>query len=137
MILATTTPATPKAPTGYSKAAQRFSLSWSFWCLPPGSPTKVITDYLFTIEQNKAFGLPLGEKSVVFFSFALIHCNQMRKTHKGIAKRFKVTGTGKVTHRKPGQRHLRRKRTVKQMRAGRQDQSLAKGMARRVIEALG
>jgi hypothetical protein len=48
-------------------------LSWSFWCLPPGSPTKVITDYLFTIEQNKAFGLPLGKKSVVFFSFALIH----------------------------------------------------------------
>ena len=38
----------------------------SFWCLPLGSPTKVITDYLFTIEQNEAFGLPLGKKSVVF-----------------------------------------------------------------------
>ena len=27
----------------------------------------------------------------------------MKKTHKGIAKRFKVTGTGKVKFRKPGQ----------------------------------
>ena len=38
--------------------------------------------------------------------------------------------------RKPGQRHLRRKRSVKQVRAGRQDQVLADGMARRVIRAL-
>ena len=80
--------------------------------------------------------MPLDKKSVVLFVCSNSP-NQMRKTHKGIAKRFKVTGTGKVTHRKPGQRHLRRKRTVKQMRAGRQDQPLAKGMARRVIEALG
>jgi large subunit ribosomal protein L35 len=60
----------------------------------------------------------------------------MKKTHKGIAKRFKITGTGKVKFRKPGQRHLRRKRTVKQTRAGRQDQVLAEGMARRVIRAI-
>lgn len=60
----------------------------------------------------------------------------MKKTHKGISKRFKVTGSGKVTHRKPGQRHLRRKRTVKQIRAGKQDHSLAKGMSVRVIRAL-
>jgi large subunit ribosomal protein L35 len=62
--------------------------------------------------------------------------NIMKKTHKGIAKRFKLTGTGKVMFRKPGQRHLRRKRSVKQVRAGRQDQVLADGMARRVIRAL-
>ena len=61
----------------------------------------------------------------------------MKKTHKGISKRFKVTGTGKVTHRKPGQRHLRRKRTVKQIRAGRQAQALSKSMARRVLRAIG
>ena len=60
----------------------------------------------------------------------------MKKTHKGIAKRFKVTSTGKVMFLKPGQRHLRRKRTVKQCRAGRQDQVLAEGMARRVIQAI-
>ena len=60
----------------------------------------------------------------------------MRKTHKGIAKRFKVTGSGKVTHRKPGQRHLRRKKSNKQAQAGRQNQVLAVGMAKRVINAL-
>ena len=61
----------------------------------------------------------------------------MKKTHKGMSKRFKVTGTGKVTHRKPGQRHLRRKKTVKQMRSGRQDHALSNGMARRVLRAIG
>ena len=60
----------------------------------------------------------------------------MKKTHKGIAKRFKVTGSGKVKFRKPGQRHRRRKRSVKQIRSGRQDQVLADGMSRRVIRAL-
>ena len=60
----------------------------------------------------------------------------MRKTHKGIAKRFKITGTDKVKFRKPSKRHLRRKLSTKQVRAGNQDQVLAKGMARRVIKAI-
>jgi large subunit ribosomal protein L35 len=60
----------------------------------------------------------------------------MKKTHKGIAKRFKITGSGKVKFRKPGQRHLRRKKTTKQVRAGNHDQILAEGMARRVIRAI-
>jgi large subunit ribosomal protein L35 len=60
----------------------------------------------------------------------------MTQTHKGIAKRFKITGSGKVTFRKPSKRHLRRKLSTKQVRAGRQDQVLAKGMAKRVIKAI-
>ena len=60
----------------------------------------------------------------------------MNKTHKGIAKRFKITGSGKVKFRKPSKRHLSRKLSTKQVRAGRQDQVLAKGMARRVIKAI-
>jgi large subunit ribosomal protein L35 len=28
------------------------------------------------------------------------------KTHSGAKKRFKVTGTGKITHRSAGKRHL-------------------------------
>jgi large subunit ribosomal protein L35 len=28
------------------------------------------------------------------------------KTHSGAKKRFKVTGTGKIKYKKPGQRHL-------------------------------
>ncbi|MBO94632.1 MAG: 50S ribosomal protein L35 [Opitutales bacterium] len=58
------------------------------------------------------------------------------KTHKGIAKRFKITGTGKVVHRKPGHRHILRTKTVKQRRSARQDQGLAKGMSKRVKAAL-
>ena len=60
----------------------------------------------------------------------------MMKTHKGIAIRFKITGSGKVKFRKPGLRDLRRKKTTKQVRAGNQDQILAEGMARRVIRAI-
>ena len=60
----------------------------------------------------------------------------MKKTHKGIAKRFKITGSGKVKFRKPGQRHLRRKKTTKLVRACNQDQILDEGMARRVIRAI-
>ena len=32
------------------------------------------------------------------------------KTHKATAKRFKITGTGKLRRRKQGIRHLRRKK---------------------------
>ncbi len=28
------------------------------------------------------------------------------KSHRGVAKRFKITANGKVRHKKPGQRHL-------------------------------
>jgi len=58
------------------------------------------------------------------------------KTKKSIAKRFKITGTGKVIHRKPGHRHILRTKSVKQRRSARQDQSLAKGMAKRVKAAM-
>lgn len=75
--------------------------------------------------------LALAQKDKVTAFF-----HKMKKTHKGIAKRFKITGTGKVKFRKPGQRHLRRKKTTKQVRAGNQDQVLAEGMARRVIRAI-
>ena len=58
------------------------------------------------------------------------------KTNKGIAKRFKVTATGKVMYRKPGHRHLLRTKSVKRRRAARQDQGLAKGMAKRIKAAI-
>jgi len=58
------------------------------------------------------------------------------KTNKAIAKRFKITATGKVLHRKPGHRHLLRNKTVKQRRASGQDHSLGKGMAKRVKAAI-
>ena len=38
------------------------------------------------------------------------------KTHKGTAKRFKITGTGKVLSAMSGKRHGMIKRTTKQIR---------------------
>lgn len=58
------------------------------------------------------------------------------KTNKAIAKRFKITATGKVMHRKPGHRHLLRTKSTKQRRAAGQDHILAKGMAKRVKAAI-
>jgi len=56
----------------------------------------------------------------------------MYKTRKSIAKRFKVTGTGKVLRRSPGRRHMLRKLTKKQKRRSSIDKSVAKGLARQV-----
>ncbi|MEM1441694.1 MAG: 50S ribosomal protein L35 [Verrucomicrobiota bacterium] len=38
------------------------------------------------------------------------------KTRKGVAKRFKVTGSGRVLRRKQGKRHLNRRKNAKRMR---------------------
>ena len=42
------------------------------------------------------------------------HCSG--KTHKGIAKRFKITGTGKILRKKAGKRHLLSTKTGKNLR---------------------
>ena len=39
-----------------------------------------------------------------------------QKTHKGVKKRFRVTGTGKVKHRKSGTSHLAARMTQKRKR---------------------
>ncbi len=38
------------------------------------------------------------------------------KTRKAVAKRFKVTGTGKIVRRKQGKRHLLQKKSRKRKR---------------------
>lgn len=38
------------------------------------------------------------------------------KTHRGTAKRFKMTGSGKIRRRKQGGNHLRRKKTKRTKR---------------------
>uniref|UniRef100_UPI00404AAC36 50S ribosomal protein L35 n=1 Tax=Cephaloticoccus sp. TaxID=1985742 RepID=UPI00404AAC36 len=40
----------------------------------------------------------------------------MQKTKKSVAKRFKLTGTGKLLHRSPGTRHLASTKSSKQKR---------------------
>ena len=44
-----------------------------------------------------------------------------QKTHKGIKKRFKVTGTGKVKHRKAFRGHILGKKSGSRKRHLRQD----------------
>jgi large subunit ribosomal protein L35 len=61
----------------------------------------------------------------------------MQKTKKSIAKRFKVTGTGKVMRRKPGKRHMLRNKNKKQLRRMGQGQLLdCKKMARSIKQAM-
>ena len=38
------------------------------------------------------------------------------KTHKGVKRRFKITGTGKLVHMKTGRRHLLTNKAARRMR---------------------
>ena len=60
----------------------------------------------------------------------------MQKTKKSIAKRFKVTGTGKVMRRSPNRRHLLTSKSVKQKRRSGQDRSVSDGFTAIVHKAL-
>ena len=49
-----------------------------------------------------------------------------QKTHSGAKKRFKVTGTGKITHQKSFKRHILTKKSKKRKRALGKDGVVAK-----------
>jgi large subunit ribosomal protein L35 len=54
------------------------------------------------------------------------------KTHKATAKRFKVTGTGKLKQRKGGQNHFNSKESGKTTRQKRRDKDVYKGLVKTV-----
>ncbi len=58
----------------------------------------------------------------------------MQKTKKSIAKRFKVTGSGKLVFRKAGKRHMLRSKNTKQLRRMGQDQVLASAKMTRSLK---
>jgi large subunit ribosomal protein L35 len=60
----------------------------------------------------------------------------MRKTNRSIAKRFKVTASGKVLRRTGGFRHFLRSKTVKQRRSARCDKSVSAGFSKQVLRAI-
>jgi len=60
-----------------------------------------------------------------------------QKTHSGAKKRFKVTGTGKITHEQANRRHLMESKSSKRMRRLEADKILAPGDAKRVKKLLG
>ena len=54
------------------------------------------------------------------------------KTRKIVAKRFKITSTGKVLRRTPNMRHLRRKKSKKQLRRYRKYVEVKGVMAKKI-----
>ena len=54
------------------------------------------------------------------------------KSHRGAAKRFKKTGTGKIRHKKQGKRHILTKMSTKRKRHLRENGELLDADARRI-----
>jgi large subunit ribosomal protein L35 len=59
------------------------------------------------------------------------------KTHRGAAKRFKVTGTGKITKRKANRAHLLEKKPTKRTRRLARPAEVTGGDKKRVERLLG
>ncbi len=59
------------------------------------------------------------------------------KTHRGAAKRFKTTGSGKLMRQKANLRHILEKKPAKRKRRLRGDFEVAKGDAARINRMLG
>jgi large subunit ribosomal protein L35 len=60
----------------------------------------------------------------------------MQKTKKSIAKRFKLTATGKMMRRTPGFRHLLAAKSTKAKRRATKDKLVAPGQAAALIRCL-
>ena len=59
------------------------------------------------------------------------------KTHSGSKKRFRVTGTGKLMHRRAGRNHLLEHKSSKVTRRLDNEQVLAPADAKRIKKLLG
>ncbi len=60
-----------------------------------------------------------------------------QKTHKGAAKRLKVTGSGKIRHRRTGRVHNRHKKTGRRWRRVAGESTLKGRNAKRAARLLG
>lgn len=60
-----------------------------------------------------------------------------QKTRKGASRRFKITATGKVLRRTQGMRHLRRKKSAKQIRRYRIPVEVKGKFAKKIKQMLG
>ena len=59
------------------------------------------------------------------------------KSHSGAKKRFKVTGTGKITHRSAGKRHLNEHKSSRAMRRLMPDAAVTGADLKKVRRLLG
>ena len=60
----------------------------------------------------------------------------MQKTKKSVAKKFKITGSGKLLRRKMGKNHFMRRKSVKRRRALRQDQGVGASIEARLRQTI-
>ncbi|HEV8025400.1 MAG TPA: 50S ribosomal protein L35 [Candidatus Nanopelagicales bacterium] len=60
-----------------------------------------------------------------------------QKTHSGAKKRFKVTGSGKVTHEQANRRHLLESKSSKRTRRLMSDEVVSKADIKKVNKLLG
>ena len=60
-----------------------------------------------------------------------------QKSRKGVAARFKITGTGKVLRRAQNMRHLKRKKSKSSLRAGKIPRLVTGRYAKKVKQMLG
>jgi len=60
-----------------------------------------------------------------------------QKTHSGSKKRFKVTGSGKITHEQTNRRHMLESKSSRRTRRLMLDQELAPADTKRVKKLLG
>jgi large subunit ribosomal protein L35 len=60
----------------------------------------------------------------------------MQKTKKSVAKRFKISGTGKLIRRTPGFRHLLAAKSTKSKRRASRDKLVAPGHAKPLFRCL-
>lgn len=59
------------------------------------------------------------------------------KTHRGTAKRFRVTGTGKIMRSKQGSNHILEKKSQKRKRNFRHETEVSKADQKVVARSLG
>jgi large subunit ribosomal protein L35 len=60
-----------------------------------------------------------------------------QKTHKGTAKRFRLTGTGKVMRGKAFKSHILEKKSPKRKRGFRQETEVSPGDSKVILKKLG
>lgn len=60
-----------------------------------------------------------------------------QKTRKGVVKRFKITGTGKVLRRSQNMRHIRRNKSKKAIRVYRKPVEVKGKWARKIKHMMG
>lgn len=60
-----------------------------------------------------------------------------QKTRKGVSRRFKITGTGKVLRRSQNMRHIRRRKSKKAIRAYRTPIEVTGVWARKIKRMMG